>query len=235
MTLPAATATAATGPRPAIRRPAKSAVARGGCALEMTNGEGGSKDEREGDGCGVDDDVDKPTVRPAKRVRFAGCAEGVSVAPPSIEQSTLMAFHSAVSHPLGVRPAGNRVLDDGGAERATRLRAAQGMLAALDDGFLVTQLLTDPDALPDAAVLRLMRSCRAMYVLCSHDDIWRARTLRRFAGDFGPFATCWLDTFRAAVRRSEGAPPAEALDGAPLPPRLRVAGFYSDFLFSAWR
>ncbi|KAI9355909.1 Clavaminate synthase-like protein [Zopfochytrium polystomum] len=168
--------------------------------------------------------------RKAKRVRFEGCPpsppNSATNASTSSPPPTLSAFSSLSSHPYGVKPIGNSLLDDGS---KSGVRRCQGYFAMLDDSMIVNLILSDPTLISETALLRLLRSCRAMYVICSLDEIWRTRVIQRFNGDFGPFQSSWKNTFkmrwwRDAVQHNQSLAPV-------LDRPIAVEGFYSDFLF----
>ena len=83
----------------------------------------------------------------------------VSAAPPAVRAAV-------GTHPLGVQPIGNALLDDGPPRRPVEL----GAFRVFDDEFLL-QLLTEyVDA---KSVARLGATSRTFYALASAPQIWR--------------------------------------------------------------
>ncbi|KAI9337805.1 hypothetical protein BDR26DRAFT_838504 [Obelidium mucronatum] len=157
----------------------------------------------------------------------------MTVRRPAKKARLLSGFCTLRSHPYGVQPLGNALFDSGGgaAQRPAADRGAGlGRLAALDDAALLGLFLAAPHVLDDGSVLRLQRCSRALYVLCGVDDVWRVRTLARFGGAFGAFADSWKNTYKARLHAERRPQPGECAPDVPL-----KVGYYSDYLFSAWR
>ncbi|KAJ3028601.1 UNVERIFIED_CONTAM: hypothetical protein HDU68_001328 [Siphonaria sp. JEL0065] len=135
-------------------------------------------------------------------------------------------FGTLQSHPFGVQPFGNALFGDStqSANRTTGL----GSLSVLDDGALLSLLLSNGEILNDHDLFRLVRCSKALYVLCNHEEVWRSRTIERFKGSFGAFANSWKNTYktRLHLERSD----MELVLDIPI-----KVGFYSDYLFSSWR
>lgn len=71
-------------------------------------------------------------------------------------------------HPLGVKPSGNAYV------AALNLRDALGSLGALTDEIILMILeLLDPSSL-----LKLGRTCKALYAFTRSEDIWKTLLIR---------------------------------------------------------
>ncbi|XP_044956574.1 F-box protein At5g06550 [Hordeum vulgare subsp. vulgare] len=116
-----------------------------------------------------------------------------------------------------VQPLGNLLLAAAG--RANLRDAGLGGLRQLPDDLLLDVL----GLLPARDLAALSAASKALYVISSHDPLWRAIVLDELGGDFA-FAGSWRATYIAAVS-----------GGAHRPPRaLEISGFYSDYLFQSW-
>jgi hypothetical protein len=127
----------------------------------------------------------------------------------------------ARAHPQGILPLGQRLIDG-----RTNLREGLGpRLGALGDELLL-HILGCASA---AELATLARVCRALHVLASSNELWKAHVLEAVGGRF-TYATSWKQTYLVAAL---GRPDA----------RVRVRGrewadadraFYSDILFRPW-
>ncbi|GJN04579.1 hypothetical protein PR202_ga22141 [Eleusine coracana subsp. coracana] len=118
-----------------------------------------------------------------------------------------------------VQPLGNLLLS--ASPRANLRDAGLGSLRAIPDDLLLDVL----GLLPARDLTALSAASKALYVVASHDPLWRALVLDELGGWFD-FAGTWRDTYVAAVsggRRSRRSPRG---------PEIR--GFYSDYLFQSW-
>ncbi|EAY81379.1 hypothetical protein OsI_36550 [Oryza sativa Indica Group] len=121
-----------------------------------------------------------------------------------------------------VQPLGNLLLLGGGEGGGGNLRdAGLGALRPLPDDVLLDVL----GLLAARDLARLSAASRALYVVASHDPLWRALVLDELGGDFA-FSGSWRATYIAAASGGRAHL---------LPPRgLEIRGFYSDYLFQSW-
>lgn len=76
-----------------------------------------------------------------------------------------MTQHDSIpTHPLGVKPLGNRFLSDG-----PDARNGLGAWAALPDEVLMVVL----EHFDQSAILRLGSTCRFLYAVCHSEEIWK--------------------------------------------------------------
>ncbi|KAM4054848.1 cupin-like domain-containing protein [Hirsutella rhossiliensis] len=108
--------------------------------------------------------------------------------PDAPEPSRSRRADSIPSHPLRVKPLGNRYLSDG-----PNARASVGAWSALPDEMLMLVLeLFDPREL-----LRLGSTCKFLYAFCHLDELWKAVFLRLPREDSQPLG--WLGSWRRTV------------------------------------
>ena len=135
----------------------------------------------------------------------------VSAAPPAVRAAV-------GTHPLGVQPIGNALLDDGPPRRPVEL----GAFRVFDDEFLL-QLLTEyVDA---KSVARLGATSRTFYALASAPQIWRDH----YTADIGPKVERWAGSWRgtyAAACRFTGETAAVC--------SVSAKGVYSDVVYHAF-
>lgn len=121
-------------------------------------------------------------------------------------------------HPYGVKPLGNRYLDQGTGIVECR-NTGLGVLHPLEDGKVqdLFAFLSAKDLCALAPV------SKAVYIFCHDDSLWRQHCLDRFKGDFR-FQGTWRATYQHEVA------PEYPIKHKP----LIVQGFYSDELFQPW-
>ncbi|KAL5203553.1 hypothetical protein ABZP36_008424 [Zizania latifolia] len=116
-----------------------------------------------------------------------------------------------------VQPLGNLFL--AAAPRGNLRDAGLGALRTLPDDFLLDVL----GLLWSCDLAAVSAASKALYVVASHDPLWRALAIKELGGDFD-FSSSWRSTYIAA-----------ASGGAHYRPRvLEIKGFYSDYLFQSW-
>jgi hypothetical protein len=129
---------------------------------------------------------------------------------------------SSSSRDIGclVEPLGNLFLS--ATPRGNLRDVGLGALRPLPDDLLLDVL----GLLPARDLAALSAASKALYVVASHDPLWRALVLDELGGAFD-FAGSWRATYIAAASRGGQA--------YLIPPRaLRIKGFYSDYLFQSW-
>ncbi|KAJ3280330.1 hypothetical protein HDU76_009210, partial [Blyttiomyces sp. JEL0837] len=190
-----------------------------------------------------------------KKVRFHSSVKPPSPGNPNPHSSSnrlLTSFGALTSHPQGVKPMGNSLLDDvymSSPQNGTRSRGLGPFFSRLDDQLLISLFLSVGDdnvLIQDCDLLsKLTRCSKAWYVLCMHDEVWRGRTVRRYQGGFGLFMRSWRETFKRClalemkIGDDDGNEMETEEDSAlkklvkEVP--LKVDGYYSDFLFTSWR
>jgi len=134
----------------------------------------------------------------------------------------LKSSSSATSRDIGclVEPLGNLFLS--ATPRGNLRDAGLGALRPLPDDLLLDVL----GLLPARDLAALSVASKALYVVASHDPLWRALVLHELGGTFD-FAGSWRATYIAAASRGGQA--------YLIPPRaLKIKGFYSDYLFQSW-
>jgi oxalate decarboxylase/phosphoglucose isomerase-like protein (cupin superfamily) len=133
---------------------------------------------------------------------------------------------SCPSHPLGIRPEGNRYLDAlQASERGESFKDVRslglGKLAALSDDLLRNYILK---RLPVTMVVRMEQVSRAWYALARHDEDWKDRVLDTFGGQFrytGDWRKTFIQCFRPDFKLEERTP-------------VLAKGIYSDQLYQPW-
>ena len=123
------------------------------------------------------------------------------------------------SHPLGVRPCANELIDGPSVTR----RSGLGSLSSLTDELLLELL----SYLPGRTLATLSSVSRALYAFTSHEDLWRTLTLVEYGGSWR-FAFDWRSTYAAACGSAFHA--AQAGGRA-----AHARGLYSDVLHHAHR
>lgn len=120
---------------------------------------------------------------------------------------------------LLVQPLGNLFLS--ATPRANLRDAGLGALRPLPDDLLLDVL----GLLPARDLAALSVASKALYVVASHDPLWRTLVLDELGGAFD-FAGSWRATYIAAASGGQAYL---------IPPRaLKIKGFYSDYLFQSW-
>ncbi|KAL6842843.1 hypothetical protein ACP4OV_027156 [Aristida adscensionis] len=148
----------------------------------------------------------------------AGAAAGGD---PSFHLKTSASSSSRASGCLA-QPLGNLLLS--ASPRANLRDAGLGALRPLPDDLLLDVL----GLLPARDLAALSAASKALYVLASHDPLWRELVLAELGGAFD-FAGSWRATYVSASSSPSSGGRAR------LPPRvLEVKGFYSDYLFQSW-
>lgn len=99
-------------------------------------------------------------------------------------------------------------------------RGSLGLLAVMSDDWILDWIAS----LDIQTIGNLSQTCRALYVFCYCDSIWRNRTLAVFGGSFA-FRRSWRTTFKDCCTHSKS--------NYDVP--LYIPGFYSDLLFTSWR
>ncbi|CAK7267255.1 hypothetical protein SEPCBS119000_002453 [Sporothrix epigloea] len=89
-------------------------------------------------------------------------------------------------HPLGVKPLGNRYLDQG-----TDAKEATGLFQALPDELLMLMV----ESLDLGSLLALGSTCRFFYAACVYDELWKALAL----GITGWKPSAWHGTWRSSL------------------------------------
>ncbi|KAF0895666.1 hypothetical protein E2562_014285 [Oryza meyeriana var. granulata] len=119
-----------------------------------------------------------------------------------------------------VQPLGNLLLAAAGPTGGNLRDAGLGALRPLPDDVLLDVLCL----LAARDLARLSAASRALYVVASHDPLWRALVLDELGGDFA-FSTSWRATYITAASGGRTHRPPRALE---------IRGFYSDYLFQSW-
>jgi hypothetical protein len=117
-----------------------------------------------------------------------------------------------------VQPLGNLLLS--ASPRSNLRDAGLGALRPLPDDLLLDIL----GLLPARDLAALSAVSKALYVVASHDPLWRALVLDKLGGRFD-FAGTWRATYIAAVSGARASLPSRA---------PKITGFYSDYLFQSW-
>ncbi|KAK9819897.1 hypothetical protein WJX72_003757 [[Myrmecia] bisecta] len=120
------------------------------------------------------------------------------------------------THPCGIQPYGNFLLQGGADLRRTGL----GSLGKLSDELLQNIF----GQLPAASLARLAVTSKALYCFANHEELWRALVLQELEGSFC-YRQSWQQTYLHATIPGYG--------GCERKP-LRVKGFYSDLLYQPW-
>ncbi|TVU24916.1 hypothetical protein EJB05_27381, partial [Eragrostis curvula] len=117
-----------------------------------------------------------------------------------------------------VQPLGNLLLS--ASPRANLRDASLGTLRQLTDELILDVL----GLLPARDLTALSAASKALYVVASHDPLWRPLVLDELGGRFD-FAGTWRATYIAAVSGGRASLPTRVPD---------IRGFYSDYLFQSW-
>nr|CCA20147.1 histone arginine demethylase putative [Albugo laibachii Nc14] len=121
-------------------------------------------------------------------------------------------------HPSGLKPSGNLYEDIYRGGTCIRRKSLGPFFTALSDEQLLLVL-----SMLDANGLSCLGSCsRALYVFCSHDELWRALVLEELNGKFSPKKT-WKSSYICTKVEAQWK---EAT--------IQVTGLYSDVFFQSF-
>lgn len=136
---------------------------------------------------------------------------------------------ATITHPLGVRPLGNLLVDRALGISDAR-RPGLGALARLSDELLLEAL----EFLGPRDVSRFGGASRVAYAYAAHEDLWRTLVLHTFGGPSSwSFTGKWRTTAIARELRGDGARAAAALRAFAKGPPFTACRVYSDVLFQS--
>ena len=134
-----------------------------------------------------------------------------------------------VTHPLGVRPLGNLLVDRARGIVDAR-RGGLGALARLSDELLLEVL----EFLCPRDVFRFGGASRVAYAYAAHEDLWRTLVLHSYGGPSAwTFTGKWRSTAVARELRADGERAAAALRAFAKGPPFSECRVYSDVLFQS--
>lgn len=86
----------------------------------------------------------------------------------------------------------------------------------------------------------LSQVSKALYVFCHHEDLWKDLSIEKFGGDFW-FAGTWKETYAAKMMEGKHKQQIAHVedktgndDAHVVKKKIKVEGFYSDYLFQSW-